>query len=244
MRTYYSSGIKQPEVRLLVLLVVILKSTGICAAEATPPDVVMPPSSPHEHHEHHEHHDMTLDSKGMVMNSNSDRLPVECARIRREYQFSVIASVDYARSFPGTVFGMSEHEHRVEPCSRISVTFINKDQIRHQWMVHGLPEYLYPGGMFHLEAAGGHQQTGTFIVPGSDKTYLVHCDVAQHMEKGMKGQLIVGRGNGNLWAIPGVTAGLNSEQYSLTNRVWLPYVFLVLGGLTGAWLLRRSWKRS
>ena len=53
-------------------------------------------------------------------------------------------------------------------------------------MVHGLPRYLYPGGMFHLEANGGDSQTGTFIVPSDARTYLVHCDLPQHMEKGMK----------------------------------------------------------
>ena len=80
-------------------------------------------------------------------------------------------------------------------------------------MIHGLPRYLYPGGMFHLEAAGGHSQTGTFIVPGDDKTYLVHCDMAQHMEKGMKAQLKVGKGSGNLWAIPGVSSGFIQDSY-------------------------------
>jgi len=33
----------------------------------------------------------------------------------------------------------------------------------------------------------------------------VHCDIAQHMEKGMKGQLVVGKGSGTFPSIPGLT---------------------------------------
>jgi plastocyanin len=167
----------------------------------------------------HSHHSMHIDDTGMVMNNNVDKLPTECNTISEEHAFTVYASVEYAKPFPGNTFGMSQHHYQVQPCSRITVTFINQDEVRHQWMVHGLPSYIYPGGMFHLEASGGHTQTGTFIVPGSDKTYLVHCDMAQHMEKGMKGQLQVGSGDGQLWAIPGVSASFNRDEYSTDVRV-------------------------
>ena len=66
-------------------------------------------------------------------------------------------------------------------------------------MVHGLPKYLYPAGMFHVEASGGRTRTGTFIVPGEDRNFLIHCDIAQHMEKGMRGQLVVGKGSGEMF---------------------------------------------
>ena len=162
--------------------------------------------------EHH-HHNMTLDNSGLVMNSNDSTLPQDCDKLGRDYHIKVYAGTKFAAEYPGTVFAMSQHEYQVEPCSRITVTFVNEDEVRHQWMVHGLPRYLYPGGMFHLEAAGGHSQTGTFIVPGDDKTYLVHCDMAQHMEKGMKAQLKVGKGSGDLWAIPGVSSGFTQDTY-------------------------------
>ena len=166
-----------------------------------------------DQHAMHQHHNMTLDSSGMVMNSNHHRLPQDCEKLGRDHQFTVYAGTKYAADYPGSVFAMSQHEYQVEPCSRITVTFVNEDEVRHQWMIHGLPRYLYPGGMFHLEAAGGHSQTGTFIVPGDDKTYLVHCDMAQHMEKGMKAQLKVGKGSGDLWAIPGVSSGFIQDSY-------------------------------
>jgi hypothetical protein len=137
---------------------------------------------------------------------------------------------------------MDQHEYQVEPCSRITVTFVNEDEVRHQWMIHGLPRYLYPGGMFHLEAAGGHSQTGTFIVPSDNKTYLVHCDMSQHMEKGMKAQLKVGKGSGDLWAIPGVSKGFIQDIY-IPEEIWIYLMMVSIAGVVITTLLISS-KRS
>src|SRR6266436_3609304 len=52
-------------------------------------------------------------------------------------------------------------------------TVMNENQVRHQWMIHDLPRYLYPEGMFHIEVNGHGKETGTFIVPSAKKTYLV-----------------------------------------------------------------------
>ncbi|HXF07539.1 MAG TPA: hypothetical protein VNK45_03305 [Candidatus Acidoferrales bacterium] len=171
-------------------------------------------------HSGHGGHKMTLDDEGMVMNWNDDTLPEDCRSISRDYAFEVRAGTRYAESYNGTIFGMSQHEFRVEPCSRITVTFINEDEVRHQFMVHQLPKYLYPQGMFHLEAAGGATKKGTFIVPSDDRTYLVHCDLAQHMEKGMKGQLVVGRGSQDLPSVPGVTAAFRRDWYTDPAVLW------------------------
>lgn len=161
----------------------------------------------------HQAHSMSMNSDGMVMNTNHHELPWDCESISQDYEFLVRAGRDYAKDNPGMVFGMNQHEYNVAPCSRITVTFSNEDEVRHQWMVHGLPNYLYPTGMFHLEAMGGKSVTGTFIVPGDHKTYLVHCDMAQHMEKGMKGQLKVGRGSGDLWNIAKVSGPYRRADY-------------------------------
>ena len=80
-------------------------------------------------------------------------------------------------------------------------------------MVHGLPRYLYPQGMFHLEASGGKSKTGTLILPSDKETYLAHCDISQHMEKGLKGQVIVGDGNGVLPSIPGISGARFPDEY-------------------------------
>ncbi len=164
---------------------------------------------------------MALDIDGVVMNENYDQLPRDCSSISREYSLTIHAGRKYAHDIPGMVFGMSEHEIRVLPCSRVEVTFVNEDAVRHQWMVHGLPNYLYPAGMFHIEVSGGYRKTGTFIVPGDDRTYLIHCDMAQHMEKGMRGQLVVGTGSGNLWGVAGI-----SDQFYRSG--YLPHHTLLL----------------
>jgi hypothetical protein len=171
-------------------------------------------------------HRMIMDDTGMVMNYNSDVLPEDCESISRDYEFTIMAGTKYATPFPDTVFGFNDHEWRVEPCSRITIIFKNEDEIRHQWMVHRLPKYLYDQGMFHMEASGGQTQTGVFIVPSDDRTYLAHCDIAQHMEKGMKAQLIVGKGSGDLWSIPGVTA--NFERAPLIFSRWQVTILTLL----------------
>jgi len=148
---------------------------------------------------------MSFDAKGLVMNSNDSELPLDCSEIASEIEFTVHVGTQYAAQYPGTTFAMSHHELSAEPCSLITITLVNEDEIRHQWMLHGLPRYLYPEGMFHLEANGGESRTGSFIVPSDHQTYLIHCDMTQHMEKGLKAQLVVGRGSGNLWSIPGIS---------------------------------------
>lgn len=180
-------------------------------------------------HQHHMQHAMTMDATGMVMNQNHDKLPEDCAAISEDYQFTVLAGTRYAQAYPGTTFGFDEHEWRVKPCSRVTVTFKNEDDVRHQWMLHGLPKYLYDQGMFHMEAVGGATQQGTFIVPSDDRTYLVHCDIAQHMEKGMKAQLIVGGGSGDLWSIPGVTANFERPSVVVGLRDIVLFLFVALG---------------
>jgi plastocyanin len=111
------------------------------------------------------------------------------------------------------MFAFDTQEFNFKPCTKLTVHFVNEDNVRHQWMMHGLPKYLYPKGMFHLEATGPSKISGTLILPPGDKTYLVHCDIAQHMEKGMKAQLKVGKGDGDLPSIPGVTAYVVTDDY-------------------------------
>ena len=58
--------------------------------------------------------------------------------------------------------------------------------------------------MFNVEANGGKQVSGTFIVPSGDATLLAHCGVPQHTEKGLKAELKIGKGAGDLPSIPGI----------------------------------------
>jgi len=100
--------------------------------------------------------------------------------------------------------------------------------------------------MFHMEAAGGATQTGTFIVPSDDITYLVHCDMTQHMEKGMKAQLVVGRGSGDFWSIPGVSEDYLSDNYVPEEAGRLFVLAILIGlawaGLARFWLQGSEWR--
>jgi hypothetical protein len=174
-----------------------------------------------EHHmmDMHEHHMMDMDAGGMVMNENKDDLPRDCPKLAGDVEITVRAGIKYAKAFPGTMYGYDQYEWNVKPCTRITVTLINEDNIRHQWMVHMLPTYIYPQGMFHLEVSGPGRRTGTFIVPSVEKTYFVHCDIAQHTEKGMKAQLKVGGGDQDFPSIPGITAPNYPDSYE-TETSW------------------------
>ncbi len=153
---------------------------------------------------------------GMVMGQNTDTLPGGCDSISETREITVHAGHKYAEKFPGRMFAFDTQEFNFKPCTKLTVHFVNEDKIRHQWMMHGLPKYLYPKGMFHLEISGPAKISGTLILPPGDKTYLVHCDIAQHMEKGMKAQLKVGKGDGDLPSIPGVTANAFADDYKAT----------------------------
>ena len=192
----------------------------------------------HARQMNHQHHNMHVTPSGVVMNENKDTLPRDCDAISRDYEFTIHGGRDYA-SEPGMIFGLSAHEVRVEPCSRITVTFVNEDDVRHQWMVHGLPNYLYPAGMFHVEASGGHSRSGTFIVPGEDRNYLIHCDIAQHMEKGMRAQLVVGKGSGDLWGVATVSSDFIRADYAPSSRSTIVVVAAFFGFLLTYWLLIR-----
>ncbi|MGD0962134.1 MAG: copper oxidase, partial [Methylomonas sp.] len=162
---------------------------------------------------HGEGHLMDMDG-AMVMGQNTDILPGGCDKISATKEITVRAGHKYSEKFPGTMFAFDQQEFHFEPCTKLTVHFINEDEIRHQWMMHGLPKYLYPKGMFHLEVSGPGEVSGTLILPPGDKTYLVHCDIAQHMEKGMKAQLKVGKGSEDLPSIPGLTASVFPDDYS------------------------------
>jgi len=191
-------------------------------------------------HSKHSGHQMAVDPAGVVMNQNFDTLPRDCTEISRDYEFTIHAGRKYAADVPGMIYGMSQHEVRVQPCSRITLSFVNEDSVRHQWMVHGLPKYLYPAGMFHIEASGGHTKTGTFIVPGDDRSYLVHCDMAQHMEKGMRGQLVVGNGSGNLWGVAGISDDFYRFSYLPPHASLLAILTLVSAFVATLWLAKKG----
>jgi len=172
------------------------------------------------------HHDgMIMDDKGMIMNANTDKLPKDCQKISGDVDITVHAGQKHALKFNGKMFAFDQQEWNVNPCSRVNITFINDDNIRHQFMIHGLPGYLYPQGMFHLELYGAGKLKASLIMPGQKKTYLVHCELAQHMEKGMKAQLKVDGGDGDLPSIPGISKPVKADVYPVD---WTPSTLAAL----------------
>lgn len=159
------------------------------------------------------HQGMMMDEKGMIMNANPDNLPRDCPKISENVDISVHAGQKHAMKFNGKMFAFDQQQWNVKPCAKINITFTNDDQIRHQLMIHGLPGYLYPEGMFHLELNGAGELKASLIMPSQKKTYLVHCELPQHMEKGMKAQLKVDGGDGDLPSIPGISAAVKSDSY-------------------------------
>ena len=194
-------------------------------------------------HAHHHHPGMSMDMQGAVMGENKDRLPQDCPQITEEVKVTVHAGRKHARRFPGLMFAYDQQQWNVPPCSRVTVTFVNDDDIRHQWMLHGLPKYIHPQGMFHLEVTGPGEKSGTFIVPSGDKTYFVHCDMAQHTEKGLKAQLKGGAGDMDLPSIPGLTATINVDNYPIdwgAGSLGMVLTAGLGGALLGGFLLNRA----
>ncbi len=187
-------------------------------------------------------HRMDMDS--MVMNENPVNLPEGCPKIAGDKTITVKAGRKFAGNFPGAVFAYDQQSWDIPPCTRLTIRFINKDHIRHQFMVHGLPEKTYPQGMFTIEVSGPGEESASLILPPSKKTYLVHCDIAQHTEHGMKAQLKVAGGDRDLASLPGLTRPARPDTYP--TRWTVSSVFLLLLALAGGgllvWLLRWLWQ--
>lgn len=172
-----------------------------------------------------------------VMNENTDQLPPGCDAINGERNITVHAGRHYATEFNGKAFTYDKRSFNFEPCERVTVTFVNNDSVRHQWMVHGLPMNIYPMGMFSIEVTGPGKDTGTFIVPSYTETLLVHCGVPQHMQKGMKAQIKINGGDGNIANIPGITGTSDRYNYGQENPLSKGAPYAILGFLTAAVLV-------
>lgn len=180
------------------------------------------------------HAGMSMDTSGMIMNANPDNLPKDCKQISEDTHFTVHAGRKYATKFNGKMFTYDQQEWDVKPCTRIKFTFVNDDEVRHQFMIHDLPGYLYPKGMFTIEINGKGTKEASLIVPSQPKTYLVHCDIAQHTEKGMKAQLKVAGGDKDIPSIPGLTPDVTPDSYPVDWSKSSGFILLlsVLGGFS------------
>ncbi len=188
-----------------------------------------------------QHNGMTMDDEGMIMGENTSNLPKDCPKISEEINLTIHAGHEHAQKYPGKMFAFDQQEWKVPGCSKINLTFVNDDHIRHQLMVHGLPGYLYRDGMLTIEIYGPGKKTASLIVSSDPKTYMVHCEVPQHMEKGMKGQLKVAGGDGDLPSIPGVSDPIKFDRYLINwnGQTWAVLCIAILVGASGYWLLKK-----
>ncbi|MFC3478724.1 cupredoxin domain-containing protein [Halobacterium litoreum] len=137
----------------------------------------------------------TLVENGSVVNANTDTAPGGCAEIRGERHVTIHAGSEYAD--PGEAFGYDVDTLTASPCTRLVVTLVNHDDVRHQWMAHGLPSDTYPMGMFTIEVADRGRVTGTFVTPAQSGEYQGHCSLPQHEQKGMRLPLVITDGPGD-----------------------------------------------
>lgn len=147
-------------------------------------------------------------ASGKVVNENIDNLPPGCNEISEEIELNVTGGRGPAEGIPGVVYTFDQHSWEVPTCARITITFHNEDAVRHQFMPHD----VWPNGFMLIEVDGPGSDTGTFITPAQPSTIMVHCGVAQHQQKGMKSQFLVGGGIGDLPNIPTVS-GLPPEGF-------------------------------
>ena len=134
--------------------------------------------------------DMQMREGGMVTNENKDELPSGCSQVTGNKSIYVEGGSRYAD--PGDAYTFTKESYDFKTCQRVTVEFRNTDEVRHQWMIHGLPEETYPMGMFNIEAQGGETVKGTFITPSEPQTLNLHCSIPQHEQKGMHGTVNIG----------------------------------------------------
>ncbi len=189
---------------------------------------------------------MRMTDSGMVMNENTDQRPPGCEAIRGNREVTIEAGKRFAQDRPEWTWTFDRPTIEAPPCTKLTVTFANHDDVRHQFMVHGLPVLSYAMGMFSIEVDGPGEMTGTFVTPSEEQTYRVHCGVPGHENHGMKMQLVVGSGSGNLSNVPGLSSA------SIWPSLSLDASFLVAGGvglllgsllLALAMLARRRWAK-
>ena len=136
--------------------------------------------------------DMRMVGNGTVVNGNAETLPPGCTEVAGERTVTVHGGVRHADG--GEMYSFERDRLELDRCTRVTITFENEADVRHQWMVHGLPTSVYPMGMFNVEIDGPGSVTGTFITPGDDVTLDTHCSLPQHEQKGMQMTVIVGEG--------------------------------------------------
>ncbi|WP_143052150.1 cupredoxin domain-containing protein [Halobacterium jilantaiense] len=126
---------------------------------------------------------------GSVVNANGTVRPPGCEAIQGERRLTVDAGREYAAD--GDAFGYDLDSVTAPACTRLVVTLVNHDDVRHQWVVSGLPTATYPGGYVAIEVAHRGSVTAAFVTPSESGTYEGLSTLPQHEQTGMQLPLVV-----------------------------------------------------
>jgi hypothetical protein len=130
-----------------------------------------------------------LVQNGSTVNANTDSLPPGCDAVRGERHLTVDAGREYADA--GDAYGYDLDSVTVPACTRLVVTLVNHDDVRHQWVVDGLPTATYPGGYAGIEVAERGSVTAAIVTPSQPGTYEGLSTLPQHEQNGMRLPLVV-----------------------------------------------------
>lgn len=168
----------------------------------------------------------TSQEQGRVYDENL-RPPPGCAEIAGVHTMTVVGGRDHVIE-PGRVFGYDAYDFDLPACTQVDVTFVNEDDVRHMWMVHD----VWPNGTFLLEVDGPGRVSGSFVLPAEPTTLLVHCGLPSHQQMGMKAQIRVAGGAGDLPNIQGL-AGIPEAPIDapIEYLAGVAGVLVALGGI-------------
>lgn len=173
----------------VVVVAFVAGSAGLVLADGSAADVGDDGPAHHPTPDGDADPETRLVENGSVVNANSDSLPPGCEAVRGERRLTVDAGREYAAA--GEAFGYDLDTVTAPACTRLVVTLVNHDDVRHQWVVDGLPTDTYPGGYVAIEVADRGSVTAAFVTPSQPGTYEGLSTLPQHEQHGMRLPLVV-----------------------------------------------------
>lgn len=176
-------------VAVAVVFVVVAGSAGLVLADDTVPALEDDGVAHHPTPDGDAEPETRIVENGSTVNANGTVLPPGCAAIQGERRLTVDAGREYAGD--GDAFGYDLDSVTAPACTRLVVTLVNHDDVRHQWVVDGLPTDAYPGGYLAIEVADRGSVTAAFVTPADPGTYEGLSTLPQHEQNGMRLPLVV-----------------------------------------------------
>jgi hypothetical protein len=217
-----------------VVAVLLAGFAGFAVAGSTPVAVSDDAVAHHPTPEGDAEPETRLVQNGSTVNANADSLPPGCDAVRGERRLTIDAGREYADA--GDAYGYDLDSVTVPACTRLVVTLVNHDDVRHQWVVDGLPTATYPGGYAGIEVAERGSVTAAIVTPSQPGTYEGLSTLPQHEQNGMRLPLVV-TGDESTEATT-ETTDTDSDQSEGTVPGFGPLLaLLALAGAVGAALL-------